>query len=123
MSHLLRTLSLIFDLPGKQPLAWKVPLQWHRPSGKTASGPEGFVDGGVGYIVNALLWVNYFQYMKNFVYLKKYELSYEKSPDDAGRERGAALLRGRTDPCQYLAGSGLPARHHRPVYERLVVER
>ena len=53
------------DLPGKQPLAWKVPPEWHRPSGKTASGPEGFVDGGVGYIVNALLWVNYFQYMKD----------------------------------------------------------
>ena len=64
-----------------------------------APSMEGFVDGRVGYIVNALLWVNYFQYMKNFVYLKKYELSYEKSPDDAGRERGAALLRGRTDPC------------------------
>ena len=53
------------DLPGNKPLAWKVPLEWHRPSGKTASGPEGFVDGGVGYIVNALLWVNYFQYMKD----------------------------------------------------------
>ncbi len=49
------------DLPGKQPLARKVPLEWHRPSGKTTSIPEGFVDGGVGYIVNGLLWVNYFQ--------------------------------------------------------------
>ncbi len=38
MSHLLRTLSLIFDLPGKQPLARKVPLEWHRPSLKTAPG-------------------------------------------------------------------------------------
>ena len=41
MSHLLRTLSLIFDLPGKQPLARKVPLEWHRPSLKTAPGMEG----------------------------------------------------------------------------------
>ena len=41
MSHFLRTLSLIFDLPGKQPLAWKVPLKNAGPSLKTASGMEG----------------------------------------------------------------------------------
>ena len=29
MSHFLRTLSLIFDLPEKQPLARKVHLKWH----------------------------------------------------------------------------------------------
>ena len=29
------------DLPGKRPLAWKVPLKSAGPSGKTASGMEG----------------------------------------------------------------------------------